>query len=138
MSHARRRRRLITKREAYRLIRFFTVGGGVALIYGGLFLGLRAVDVPVWLANGAAFAAGVLFQYVMHTKWTFRSTVWDGAQQARFGGVILFGFVFSYVVTTILAPVIGYGDQVSAALVIFVLPLFNFALYRFWVFRSGR
>ncbi|RED12157.1 GtrA family protein [Pontivivens insulae] len=122
--------------EAARFARFLIVGGGVALIYAGLFFALRYWLVPTWLANVIAFCCGVLFQYVMQTVWTFRASVRDSRQQARFLGVIVFGLVFSWLATTKMAPVIGYGDRIGAALVIFVLPVFNFALYRFWVFRD--
>jgi putative flippase GtrA len=138
MSSKTRRLKVLFHREVWRVARFLIVGAAVALTYAGLFLGLRAAETPIWEANGIAHVASICVQYVSHTLWTFRSRLRDRAQQLRFLGVIVFGFGFSFAVTTLLSPYMGWPDVVSVALVVFVLPLFNYVLYRFWVFRGTR
>ncbi len=134
MSSRSRRRKVLTQREIWRLVRFLTVGAAVALTYSLLFTGLRTTGATLWESNGVAHVGSVTVQYVAHTLWTFRSRLLDHRQQARFVGVILFGFGFSFAVTTTISPTMGWPDWVSVLLVVFLLPVFNYALYRFWVF----
>ena len=137
MSSRSRRLKVLSRREIWRVARFLTVGAAVAITYSALFLGLRASGEVLWEANAIAHVASVSVQYIAHTLWTFRSRLRDVAQQARFVGVIAFGFIFSFTVTTMISPAMGWPDTVSVALVVFLLPVFNYALYRFWVFRSA-
>ena len=138
MSSKSRRRKLLTQREIWRVVRFLTVGGAVAVTYAVLFLGLLEVGATRWQANGVAQTASISLQYLAHTLWTFESGLRDPRQQGRFLGVIGFGFAYGFAVTTWLSPAMGWPDEVSAALVVFLLPVFNYALYRFWVFAPRR
>ncbi|WP_316014098.1 GtrA family protein [Roseobacter sp. HKCCA0434] len=138
MSARRRRLRVLTRREFWRVVRFLTVGAGVALTYAILFLGARELGARLWEANTIAYAASVMVQYFAHTLWTFRGKVRDMMQQGRFLGVIGFGAIFSFVATTKVGPALDWPDEAAAALVIFGLPVFNYILYRFWVFRGKR
>ncbi|QPH53074.1 GtrA family protein [Pontivivens ytuae] len=134
-SFQKRRLHVLTRREFWRLVRFGVVGVCLAATYAGLFLGLREFGLTRWESNGIAFSISTALQYVAHTKWTFQSRIWDTGQQTKFLVVIGIGVVYSFIVTTKLTPFFGWPDWGAAACVIFTLPILNYILYRFWVFR---
>lgn len=121
------------------IIRFATVG----VLVAGVYLVLFSVLVD-WLklspANGnfIAFTVAVLFQYVSQSMFTFGKKANDVCQFVRFVVSVILGLLISHIITVVLSPMIGMSNMSSALMVVVVLPLFNFLIFRTYVFTSKK
>jgi len=57
----------------FELVRFAAVGATSTLIYLALYTGLVLVGVPFLLASVVAFLPVVVYSYLVHDRWTFRT-----------------------------------------------------------------
>ena len=122
--------------EYQRMFRFSATGALIALGYCGGFLLLRRFGLDPLAANFWSFSAGVLVQYIVQTCWTFRRPLFEGAQTMRFLAVIVFGLVYSSVMISTVAPLIGTKPVAMLIFVCMTMPIMNFLCYRFWVYRD--
>jgi len=125
-----------SRAEIARLARFALVGLAVAALYGVLYFVLRGMGLVPWLASIAAFAGAVTMQYVAHTVFTFRAPVDEPGQLARFVVTVTVGALLSTVITGFVGPSLGWPESVSILAVVVILPVTNFVIFRFWVFRA--
>ena len=126
------------REELARLVRFSVTGVCVAAIYVIAYVLLTGAGMAPFWANLIAFTLAVAFQYVMQTRWTFRRRLADGLQGMRFVLTIGFGLVFSTVISTFVGPWLGWPPWVAAIIVAVTLPVTNYIVFRFWVYRVGR
>lgn len=123
------------------LIRFGIVGVCIAALYVCLYLAGLWLGIPKPVANGGAFLIAVAVQYFAQTLFTFRRRARDAGQALRFACIVALGLVTSTLVTSGLAPQLGWPAWLGAAAVTVILPMQNYLLLRFWVFpdpQTGR
>ena len=98
------------------------------------FVGVRAGDLHPALANALASIGATLFSYVMHTLWSFSSTlqIWS-----------FFRFVVVSLGSCILAAAIaaaaeglGLNYWAGIALVVCIIPVLSFSAHHFWTYRA--
>ena len=123
--------------ELGRLFRFSVIGVTCAVIYIFGFIILSGVGLNPFLANLSAFTTAVVVQYIGHTLWTFRGSLRDAVQGARFAVAIGLGLLLSTLVSTVIAPFFGWPSWLTGTLVAILLPISNFAAFRFWVYRTN-
>lgn len=121
--------------ERRRIIRFAIVGLGVAGYYMLAYLGLLRVFHSPWIANALAFGSAILIQYIGQTVWTFGQALVVPAQFGRFLCMVGIGLLVSAAITGLAGPRFGLSEVVSAAVVVVVLPVINFAFLRLWVYK---
>lgn len=119
------------------IVRFAIVGASVAGIYVLGYLVLLELGVAQPVANIAAFLFAVLVQYFAQTIWTFRKSVKQPRQAARFVVTITLGILVSMVVTGRIGPMLGWADWLSAGVVATILPIQNYIIFKVWVYRSS-
>lgn len=122
--------------ERQRFLRFATVGVVVAVYYLMAFWGLLKVFGSPWIANFWAFGSAVMIQYIGQTVWTFGKLMAVPAQIGKFLCMIGVGLIVSSAVTGVLGPQIGLSNFTSALVVVVLLPIINFVVLRFWVYRE--
>lgn len=123
------------REELGRLVRFTVTGTVVAAVYVAAYAGLSSLGMPPFWANLVSFASAVAVQYFGQTMWTFRGRITDGLQGMRFVTTVSLGLAFSTFLTTVVGPFFGWPAWVAAALVAVTLPVTNFIVFRFWVYR---
>lgn len=124
--------------ELFRLARFGVVGVFVTAIYVGTFFVLHwRFEVIEWAASLVAFALAVSCQYVAQTLFTFRATLRSARHVLRFAVTIAVGALISTGVTGVIGPGLGWPDTIAVAIVVVLVPISNFLLFRFWVYTES-
>lgn len=116
-------------------MRFAIVGTLVALIYFVLFVWLSASLTP-FLANTIAYVSAITFQYFAQSSWTFERNAFVVAQFLKFGATMILAYFVATLVTTIVGPAFNWPRYVAGGVVVVVLPIMNFIIFKIWVFRS--
>lgn len=120
------------------IVRFAIVGASVAGIYVLGYLALLEFGLAQPVANISAFLFAVLIQYFAQTIWTFRKSVKQARQAARFVVTITLGILVSSLMTGRVGPMLGWADWVSAGVVATILPIQNYIVFKVWVYRPSK
>ncbi|MGB0498769.1 MAG: GtrA family protein [Rubricella sp.] len=120
------------------LLRFAIVGVSVAAFYTALFVAFSRSGLAPGIANAIALTLAVIGQYIAQTAWTFRRPLALPDQIGRFATVIAAGYLFSHIVTAVVAPAAGFADWLAAGIVVVSLPVLNFVAFRLWVYAEGQ
>ena len=116
--------------------RFGIVGVGTAIVhYGLLFLGVEILQLTATVASSLGFVVSVIFNYLMHYRWTFNEPAPHGRTLRRYLVMISCGFLLN-------AGVMYAGVQwwtlnylLTQALAMVVVVSWNFVMSNVWVFR---
>jgi putative flippase GtrA len=116
--------------------RFVVVGGVTALFYYAvLVLLIEVLGAPVMPASAAGYLLAVLLNYLLHHRWTFRSTAAHGTALARFALMLALGFVVNLLVMGFALNTLSLHYLLAQTLAIAVIATLNFAMSSLWVFR---
>lgn len=121
----------------FELVRFAVVGSFTALIFWVLIWLFFEAGHSGFIVTSIAYSLAVLFQYLGHSMYTFRSDPKKLSQLLRFLAVNICGLCISIVLLDVLVPVLELPRLAMAAVVILVLPAFNFIVFKLWAF-AGR
>lgn len=120
-----------------KLITFGFVGTMTALIYVVLIQLFRSVfDFSLLWSGTLAYPLAIVINYIGQGALTFRVRLRDRAQFARFIVSNVVCYTTSMAMMSVLPGRYGMEDNVALMLVVIVLPVVNFALYLFWVFKG--
>ncbi|MEO0981173.1 MAG: GtrA family protein [Pseudomonadota bacterium] len=120
------------------LFRYALTGVSVSSLYAVLHFALSSLGgLDMSIASAVALTAAIVFQYVMHARFTYRGEWRDAGQAARFGAAILIGLAVSFAVMDWIGPALGLPEIARVVLVIVILPVTNFLLFTLWVFAGG-
>lgn len=92
--------------------------------------------MPVALASLVAFGAGAVFSYFGHRLFTFRSKAAHGRSLSRFAGVNALAYATATGLPWILCDRMGFAPLAGILAVCIVVPVMNFTLLNFYVFRQ--
>jgi putative flippase GtrA len=124
-------------KEAAQFVRYGIVG--VLLMFAYLGLALLLVTVfglaPIW-ASPLSFVLCVPLAYLGQSIVVFRARWGDRAQQTRFLATTIMGFIIASGVAPALALFAEVPLYVNFLVVCILVPLTNFVVFRFWVFRA--
>lgn len=118
-------------------VRYLIVGGLSFVVDFGLLVLLHEVfDWAVGVATAVAFLASLVFNFAVQRKFSFESSHKTHVSIVRYGLLVAANTVASVVVVELLTPtVLGYmGGKVIATA---AMTVWNFFLYRHWVFGSS-
>lgn len=121
------------------LFSYLVVGGLTVIVDIGL-LGLlhESFGVPLGVATTMAFCAAVMANFLLNRTAMSSSYSWGFTQQAmRYGSLVVANYVITLAVVTTAGQV---GDRylVAKVAVVALSTLWNFLLYRYWVFTPPR
>lgn len=117
------------------LLRFSIVGTLVAFIYFVLFV-ILSISLSPFLANTIAYLSAITFQYFAQSIWTFERNAFDGTQILKFAATMVFAYMVATLVTTFVGPSLDWPSYIAGGVVVVVLPVTNFVIFKIWVFRS--
>ncbi|MBB3006210.1 GtrA family protein [Cupriavidus alkaliphilus] len=115
-----------------KLVRFGISGGiATAVHFSVAWMVFSFLTPRVDVANGIAFVVANVFSYVLHTLWSFSSSM-SPQQFMRFMLVSLAGLLIS----TGLPTLLGAGRfWLSTGAVLVAVPACSFLLHNFWTYR---
>ena len=116
------------------LARFAVVGVTVAALYFALFITMSQTQLSPFVINMLAFCSAVIVQYVLQAKWTFKRSAAKSAQAGKFIVAVGFGLLLSTLISSVIGPAMQWPPALTATLVIIILPVSNFILFKIWVF----
>jgi len=120
------------------ILRFLAVGASSTLLYFALYSAAIVLGVPFGLAAVLAFCVSALYGYLVHDRWTFRTTAASAGGLARW--LTLQGALIVANIGGLWLLVHRAGlDRIVAQLVILpLIPLLSYTLSRWHVFGVGR
>ncbi|MDY6982672.1 MAG: GtrA family protein [Pseudomonadota bacterium] len=120
------------------LFRFHLVGAGTLVIGTLVFLGLIALGFGYTLALVGDYAAGILFSYYMNKHFTFRAQVLSDAKPLSYT-VLGYALTFSLNLALLAIAVERFALPVvlSQIVIMLVLALLNFVIFKFVVFGAA-
>jgi len=132
--------------EVNRFLKFATVGAvGAVVDFSLLNIGIQVFGLEKWLANTISFSAAVVSNFTWNRLWTFPESRKDPLlrQLGQFFLVNLVGYAINQgIFLSLDRHVFGgwgvLGYNVSKAIAIGVVLLWNFGINRVWTYRSIR
>ena len=120
------------------MVRYLISGGLLTFLYSGVYWTLASLfQVPVLLANTAAFLANLCAGWLIHSRWSFAGHGPDRRPRAAYGRFLLVN-VAGYALNSLWVWLIveRLGGSVTASLlpIVLVTPPLMFWLNRRWTF----
>jgi len=126
---------LVKKLKSSQFVRFAIIGSITAAIYLVGYNALRATDLASPVAAAViAYLVAILFQYLGHAWFTFQKPIADFRQSVRFVVLNGLGLILSVLITAGLSEGFDTPDWIISAVVVMLLPVFNWFMMRLWVF----
>ncbi len=123
--------------RVFELIRFGAVGASTTVLYLALYTGAVLAGLPFVPASVTGFVPAVVYGYVVHDRWTFRTRTPTRGGLARW--LLLQGAVLGFNTVALWALVVPVGVDRLVAQVILVplLPPITYLLSRRRVFGAA-
>ena len=113
---------------------FALIGIAATAIHVVVALAAReAFGAPAMAANFAGYACAVGVSYLGNARWTF-GVAHRHAQLARFVAVSLAGLALNQGLTWLVVDTLRLPFALALGLTVVLVPLFTFAVSRWWVF----
>jgi len=125
------------RRHSGSFLRYGVVGGLGTLLH----LGLLALAVERWAwsplaATSLGFCAALAVSYGLNRRWTFESQRAHAQGAWRYAAVSVLGLGVNAGLMTLLVQWLGFWYFGAQLAVIFVVPLLNYVLNRYWTFSE--
>jgi len=101
-----------------------------------LWLIVHLTSIAHWLASSASYLLAVIYQFYMHSLYTFKVAS-NVANFQKFIITVLTGILLSYLLMEALPFWIDNQLIISAFVIVVVTPIFNFILFSNWVFSRS-
>ena len=121
----------------HQLLRYLLIGGLSVVVDVGLLALLREwFGVPIVIATTVAFGTSLVVNFLLN-RIAMASSAWRGLTQhaLRYASLVVANYVITLVVVTTAAQVGGHYLLAKLA-VVAGSTVWNFLLYRYWVFRA--
>jgi len=129
----------ISKATIQLAVRYTISGLAVTAVYVGLYFILRNIlALSPALASGIAMTTAVVFQYIIHSVFTFQRKWADGGQLVKFVVSIFISVGVSDIFVARLGEALNVPEPLRLLAVIVTLPIVNFLLFNFWVYAVKR
>lgn len=129
----------ISKATFQLAVRYTITGLAVTAVYVGLYFLLRNVlTMSLAFASGIAMTTAVVFQYVMHSVFTFQRKWADGGQLVKFLVSIALSVIISDIFVARLGEALNVPEPLRLLAVVVTLPVVNFIFFTFWVYAAKR
>ncbi len=129
----------ISKATFQLAVRYTITGLAVTAVYVGLYFVLRNVlALSPAFASGISMTTAVVFQYIMHSVFTFQRKWADGAQLVKFVVSIALSVIISDIFVARLGEALNVPEPLRLLAVVVTLPIVNFIFFTFWVYAAKR
>ncbi|WP_353256590.1 GtrA family protein [Hyphomonas sp.] len=120
-------------------VRYTITGLAVTAVYVGLYFLLRdLLALSPACASGISMTTAVVFQYIMHSVFTFQRKWADGGQLVKFVVSIFISVLISDIFVARLGEALNVPEPLRLLAVIVTLPIVNFIFFTFWVYADKR
>jgi len=120
-------------------VRYTITGLAVTAVYVGLYFLLRNVlTLSPAFASGISMTTAVVFQYIMHSVYTFQRKWADGGQLVKFVVSIFISVIISDIFVARLGEALNVPEPLRLLAVVVTLPIVNFIFFTFWVYAAKR
>jgi len=120
-------------------VRYIITGLAVTAVYVGLYFLLRdLLALSPAFASGISMTTAVVFQYIMHSVFTFQRKWADGRQLVKFVVSIFISVMISDIFVARLGEALNVPEPLRLLAVIVTLPIVNFIFFTFWVYADKR
>jgi putative flippase GtrA len=121
------------------LFAFVVIGGAAAFAFIGLSSAAVSVihTVPAWLVSSLCYAAFIVPVYLLHRRYSFRSSVSHGRALPRYVAVQLTSLGLATLFSFVAYGVIGLPTLTAAIVVTVLTSGINFLVSRHWAFAEG-
>lgn len=120
-------------------VRYMITGLAVTAVYVGLYFLLRdLLALSPAFASGISMTTAVVFQYIMHSVFTFQRKWADGRQLVKFVVSIFISVMISDIFVARLGEALNVPEPLRLLAVIVTLPIVNFIFFTFWVYADKR
>jgi putative flippase GtrA len=120
-------------------VRYIITGLAVTAVYVGLYFLLRdLLALSPAFASGISMTTAVVFQYIMHSVFTFQRKWADGRQLVKFVVSIFISVTISDIFVARLGEALNVPESLRLLAVIVTLPIVNFIFFTFWVYADKR
>ena len=117
-------------------LRFLVVGGLSFLIDFGLLVLLREiVGFDLIVATPVAFLTSLIINYALQRLYAFRSTTGIGPSAAKYLALVAFNTVATSLIVAG-SEQLGVGYEIGKVLSTALMTVWNFFLYKHWIFRD--
>lgn len=120
------------------ILRFAIVGGGSALLYIALTIGLARATDALAASSVVAYVISGAFSFVGHRSFTFVSRGPLIPEAARFALLNVAGLGAALAAPLIVTDWLGFPATYATALACLIVPPLNFLAMRGWVFYQSR
>ena len=117
------------------LTKFGIVGVAATLAHYSVAL-FSSMFISIYLSNILGYIFGIFVSYGGHRRFTFTSSLTHRVAFPRFLASSIFGLAVSYAPLYVTTSN-GMPNWLSLIVAIGIMPIVNFAVMRFWVFRPG-
>lgn len=129
----------ISKATFQLAVRYTITGLAVTAVYVGLYFMLRNIlALSPAFASGISMTTAVVFQYIMHSVFTFQRKWADGAQLVKFAVSIALSVIISDIFVARLGEALNVPEPLRLLAVVVTLPIVNFIFFTFWVYAAKR
>lgn len=123
----------------HQFIRFGLVGIISTLTHvGTLMILVEIFKCPPIPASGIGFILAVIISYVLNYRYTFRASGSHNIYFPRYILVCIVGFAFNTTVMYLTVDLLKWWYMAGQILALFIVPISNFTLNRFWAFKNCR
>ncbi|MEO5781310.1 MULTISPECIES: GtrA family protein [Arthrobacter] len=120
------------------LVKFLVVGGASFAIDLGLLALLHEVGgVDLWIATPIAFLVSLVFNFLVQRKFTFQSSGRADVSLLKYCALVVFNVIATDVVVIVVDGA-GYPYALGKVIATIATTVWNFLLYKHWIFKSPR
>lgn len=121
-----------------RLVRFIVIGVSTAAIYWCASYSLAVLtELSLYSASLFGLLAAVSFQYIGHSAYTYRRSIFDRAQAIKFFTVIILGWIVSNCMIA-LSKALHFPNWIVLAAIMVVFPVVNWVAFETWVYAARK
>ena len=120
--------------RVFELIRFCIVGGFSTILYFLVYSALVLVGLPYGLATLGGWGTSVVFGFVLHHRFTFRTGQTDATGFWRWLGLQAVVFLVNFAGLSLLVRGFGLGRITAQLVLLPLIPLLTFFLSRRFIF----
>jgi putative flippase GtrA len=125
------------KQTQKQFIKYTFVGSsGVVFDIGLLALATSVLGIIPWIAVALTQIIVLTYNFTLNKLWSFRSTSMPHAQILRYAILASWNYVFSVLAMYIFNGKFEFPYLIVRILTIMVMVLWNFLLYKHWVYKK--
>ncbi len=118
------------------LLKYLTAGMiTVGFYVGGVWLGTRYTDLPVWLVNTGFYLAATVISYIVNYTWAFQSRASHGTAFMKYITVAALGVGLNFVFVAFLTGTLRLYPALAALIFAGLWPFLSFTAQKLFVFK---